>query len=78
VTTRRFVLNRCAARTVIARDTVELLADHDPPALTTPVGQRVSFADAARSGRLVGEIDGDGLAAREIVALAAEIERLAR
>jgi hypothetical protein len=41
----RFVLNRCAARTVIARDTVELLADHDPPALTTSVGQRVSFAD---------------------------------
>jgi cellulose biosynthesis protein BcsQ len=57
---------------------VELLADHDPPALTTSVGQRVSFADAARSGRLVGEIDGDGLAAREIVALAAEIEKLAR
>jgi len=74
----RFVLNRCAARTVIARDTVELLADHDPPALATSVGQRVSFADAARSGRLVSEIDGDGLAAREIVALAAEIERLAR
>jgi chromosome partitioning protein len=76
--TARFVLNRCTARTIIARDTVELLADHDPPALTTSVGQRVSFADAARSGRLVRELDGDGLAAREIVALAAEIERLAR
>ena len=37
----RFVLNWCAARTVIARDTVELLADHDPPALTTSIGQRV-------------------------------------
>ena len=36
----RFVLNRCAARTVIARDTIELLADHDPPALATSVGQR--------------------------------------
>jgi chromosome partitioning protein len=74
----RFVLNRCAARTVIARDTVELLADHNPPALTTSVGQLVSFADAARSGRLVGEIDGGGRAAREIAAFAAEIERLAR
>jgi chromosome partitioning protein len=74
----RFVLNWCAARTVIARDTIELLADHDPLALTTSVGQRVSFADAARSGHLVGEIDGDSPAAREIVALAAEIERLAR
>jgi chromosome partitioning protein len=40
-------------------------------------GQRVGFADAARSGRLVGEVDEHGLAAREIAALAAEIERIA-
>ena len=74
----RFVLNRCGARTLIARDTAELLADHDPPALGATVGQRVSFADAARSGRLVSELDCGGLAAREIAALAAEIERIAR
>ena len=74
----RFVLNRCGARTLIARDTAELLADHDPPALAATVGQRVSFADAARSGRLVSELDCGGLAAREIAAVAAEIERIAR
>lgn len=55
-----------------------LLADRDPPALTTSVGQRVSFADATPSGRLFGETDGDGLTAPEIVALATEIERPAR
>jgi chromosome partitioning protein len=72
----RFVLNRCAARTVIARETAETLADHDPPVLAATVGQRVVFADAAQSGQLAGEIDGDSPAAREITALATEIERL--
>jgi chromosome partitioning protein len=49
----RFVLNRCGARTVIARETAETLADHDPPLLATTIGQRIAFADAAQSGRLV-------------------------
>ena len=48
----RFVLNRCAARTVIARETAAPLADHEPPVLSSTVGQRVVFADAARTGRL--------------------------
>ncbi|KAB2792249.1 AAA family ATPase [Brucella anthropi] len=72
----RFVLNRCAARTVIARETAETLADHDPPMLASAVGQRVVFADAAQTGRLASEIDLRSPAAREIAALAAEIERL--
>ena len=72
----RFVLNRCAARTVIARATAETLADHDPQVLASAVGQRVVFADAAQTGRLASEIDGRSAAAREIAALAAEIERL--
>ncbi|KCZ50348.1 ParA family partition ATPase [Hyphomonas pacifica] len=72
----RFVLNRCGARTVIARETAETLADHDPPLLGQTIGQRVVFADAAQSGRLASEIDGDSPAAREIAALAAEIDRL--
>ena len=37
----RFVLNRCGARTIIARETAETLADHDPPLLTATIGQRV-------------------------------------
>jgi chromosome partitioning protein len=74
----RFVLNRCATGTIIARETAQSLADHDPPALTARIGQRVIFADAARTGQLAFELDNDGPAAREIVALVAEIEALAR
>lgn len=72
----RFVLNRCGARTVIARETAETLADHDPPVLATTIGQRVVFADAAQTGRLASDIDPRSPAAREIAALAAEVERL--
>ena len=72
----RFVLNRCAARTIIARETAETLADHDPPVLTTTIGQRVIFADAAQSGRLASEIDDGSPAAREVAELTAEVDRL--
>ena len=74
----RFVLNRCGARTVIARETAEALADHEPPVLAAQVGQRVVFADAARTGKLVCEVPQGEAAMREITALAAEIERIAR
>ncbi|MGO8918188.1 MAG: ParA family partition ATPase [Stellaceae bacterium] len=72
-----FVLNRCAARTVIARAAAEALAEHEPPALAARIGQRVTFADAAQSGRLVAELDEAGPAAREIGALALEVAGLA-
>ena len=74
----RFVLNRCAARTIIARETAEALADHDPPVLSAMIGQRVAFADTARTGRLVFDLEPNGAAAREITALAIEIEGIAR
>ena len=70
------MLNRCAARTVIARETAATLADHDPPVLAATVGQRIVFADAAQTGRLAAEIDADSIAAGEIAALAAEVGRL--
>ncbi len=73
----RFVLNRCDARTVIARETAETLADHDPPVLASTLGQRVAFADAARSGRLVSDINEYSLAALEITALCTEVGRIA-
>ncbi len=72
----RFVLNRCSARTVIARETAETLADHDPPLLASTIGQRVVFAAAAQTGRLASDIDRNSPAAREIAALTGEIERL--
>ncbi len=74
----RFVLNRCATRTVIARETAAALANHDPPVLAATIGQRVVFADAAQSGRLVFDIDEASFAAREIAALANEIGSLVR
>ena len=74
----RFVLNRCEARTIIARETVEALVDHDPPVLAATIGQRVAFADTARTGRLVSDLDENSPAAREIAALAAAIGRIAR
>jgi chromosome partitioning protein len=73
----RFVLNRCAARTIIARETGDALAEHDPPVLAARIGQRVAFADAARTGQLVFEVESGGPAAREITALCAEIAGLA-
>ncbi|MBI1620545.1 MAG: ParA family partition ATPase [Mesorhizobium sp.] len=72
----RFVLNRCAARTVIARETAETLADHDPPVLNSTIGQRVVFADAAQTGRLASEIGRQSPAARKVATLTDEIARL--
>ncbi|WP_234190164.1 ParA family partition ATPase [Shinella sp. NM-101] len=72
----RFVLNRCAARTVLARETAETLADHDPPVLSATIGQRIAFAVAAQTGRLVDELDVDAPAAREIAAFAMEVDGL--
>jgi chromosome partitioning protein len=73
----RFVLNRCGARTIIARETAKALAEHDPPVLASAIGQRVGFADAAQSGRLISELDGQRAGTREIAALCAEVGRLA-
>ena len=72
----RMLLNRCAARTVIARETAEALADQDPPMLGSRVGQRVAFADAARTGRLASESDTGQMATRDIEALADELDGL--
>lgn len=72
----RLLLNRCAMGTVIARETADLLKDHDPAALEARVGQRVAFADTARSGRLVSEVAAGARAADEIAAVADEIDKV--
>lgn len=74
----RFVLNRCAARTVIARDTAAALADQQPPMLPSRIGQRVAFADAASTGRLVDEAHGAEAAAREITAFGLTVKEAGR
>ena len=72
----RFVLNRCAARTLIARDTAAALADQQPPMLRSRIGQRIAFADAASTGRLVDEADHGGLAAQDIAAFVAAVREV--
>jgi chromosome partitioning protein len=69
----RFVMNRSGTRTIIARETTEALGNHDPPLLKSTIGQRVAFAGAAQSGRLVFELDGDSSAAREIATFTREV-----
>ena len=44
--------------------------------LATTIGQRVAFAEAAQTGRLVSETDGGERAAHEVTALVAEIDSL--
>ena len=73
----RFVLNRCAARTVIARETAEALADHDPPVLATHASASASLSPTPRGpAGSSSSIDTARPAAREIAALAAEVERV--
>ena len=60
----RFVLNRCAARTVIARETGEALQASEPPLLSARIGQRVAFAEVAAAGQLVDEQDGADIGRR--------------
>lgn len=74
----RFLLNRCAARTVIARETKAALAAQDIGALRRTVGQRVLFAQAMATGRVAAELEPDGPAAAEIAAVGAEISELGR
>jgi chromosome partitioning protein len=73
----RFVLNRCATRTIIGRETAEALADHNPPVLPTTIGQRVAFAQAAQRGRLVSELDIASPATVEVAVLAGAVEKIA-
>jgi chromosome partitioning protein len=73
----RFVLNRCAARALIARATADRLSDHDPPVLASRIGQRVVSAEAARIGRLVAELDTRSQASRETAAPATEVGAIA-
>lgn len=47
-----FVLKRRGAPAFIARDAPQSLADHDPQAFASRIGERVIFAKAAHSGQL--------------------------
>jgi len=74
----RLVLNRCGGRTTPARGHTQILTEYDPQVLTSRIGECPVFADAVQNGRLVLELSHGKSATREIAALAAEVERIAR
>jgi chromosome partitioning protein len=69
-----FVINRRITGTVIGREVRAALANERIPALMSDVHQRIVFAESVAVGRVASEIEPDGLAAREIAALVAEIQ----
>ena len=75
---RAFVVNRRIANTAIGRDVNDALAEYRVPVLAATVCQRVSFADSATLGKTVFDVDPDGQAAKEIMALVQEIEGFVR
>jgi chromosome partitioning protein len=68
-----FVVNRRIANTAIGRDVAAALGEYPLPVLGASVCQRVAFAESAAAGRTVFEVDPDGPAAREVLALTAEV-----
>lgn len=73
-----FVINRKIVNTAIGRDVAEALSGYQLPVLSSEVCQRVSFAESAATGQTVLEIAPESAAAREIIALAHEIEEFTR
>ena len=67
-----FIINRSIAKTVIARDVQEALADYPFPVLPAATGQRVAFSESS-AGYTVLEMEPSGAAAREIKQLAKEV-----
>jgi chromosome partitioning protein len=68
-----FLINRKITRTVIGRDVIEALGDFKIPVLQSRVSQRSVFAETAREGKTVLEVEPHGYASDEISALIREI-----
>lgn len=68
-----FTINRKIANTAIGRDVVDALRELELAVLDSHISQRVIFAEAAASGKTVFDIEPDGKAANEIIALVDEI-----
>lgn len=68
-----FVINRKIVNTAIGRDVAEALAGHLLPVMEASIAQRVAFAESAAQGSTVLELDSNGQASREIMALAEEV-----
>jgi chromosome partitioning protein len=71
-----FVINRRIANTAIGRDVVDAIRQFEFPVLRNAISQRIAFAEAAAVGLTVFETAAAGMAAREIKAIAKEIQSL--
>jgi chromosome partitioning protein len=68
-----FIVNRKITNTALGRDVFTALENYPFPCLTTPVCQRVAFAESAATGQSVLETAPQGSAAREIESITDEI-----
>jgi len=68
-----FVINRKIANTAIGRDVREALAKYPFSVLPSSVAQRVVYAEVAATGRSIFEVDNQGQAANEILAVLTDI-----
>ncbi|HRK78261.1 MAG TPA: ParA family partition ATPase [Thiobacillus sp.] len=73
-----FAINRKIANTAIGRDVASALEQFELPVLACTIAQRVIFAEAAAAGKTVFDLDPNGVAAREIQALAEELLSLGK
>jgi ATPases involved in chromosome partitioning len=71
-----FAINRKIANTAIGRDVASALEQFELPVLANAIAQRVIFAEAAAAGKTVFDLDPNGVAAKEIQALAEELLNL--
>lgn len=67
------VINRKIGNSAIGRDVREALQGFSVPVLTSTITQRVAFAETAAQGQTVFEREPDGLASRELEAMAQEL-----
>ena len=68
-----FAVNRKIANTAIGRDVGEALAAYQVPVLKDTITQRVVFAEAVAQGKSIFEIDPNGPAALEMLAVLDEL-----
>ena len=68
-----FAVNRKIANTAIGRDVGEALAAYQVPVLKATITQRVVFAEAVAQGKSIFEIDTNGPAALEMLAVLDEL-----
>lgn len=73
-----FAVNRKIVGTAIGRDVTKALADYPIGVLNAALCQRVGFAESAGTGHTVLETEPQGMAAKEVRALVAEVMEVIR